>query len=97
MYTTSIAFQVLPKTSSTKKALQIIDKIINLVKKSGVSYTVGPMETTMEGDLTTLLHIVEQAQYLCIKEGVESVFTIVKILHCPKGVLTIKEKLRKYT
>lgn len=97
MYNASIAFQVLPKTKDNRKTLQIIDKVIHLVDKSKVSYTVGPMETTMEGDLTDLLEIVKKAQNLCIKEGAESVFTNVKIMYSPKGVMTIEEKLKKYS
>ena len=67
-----------------------------MVQKSGVNYQVGPMETTMEGDLETLFQIVKKAQYLCIKEGAENVFTNVKIIYNPKGVLTIEQKVKKH-
>ncbi len=67
-----------------------------MIKQSGVSYEVGPMETTMEGDLETLFQIVKKAQYLCIKEGAKNVFTNVKIAYDPKGVLTINQKIKKY-
>ncbi len=97
MYNASIAFQVLPKTKDDKKTLRIIDKVIQLVDKSRVSYTVGPMETTMEGNLDDLLEIVRKAQNLCIKEGAQSVFTNVKIIYSPKGVMTIEEKVKKYS
>ena len=95
-YTASIAFQVLPKTTDEKKMLEIIDHVIALVKKSGVKYEVGPMETTMEGELDTLLTIVRKTQDICIKVGASSVFTYVKILYNPKGVLTIEEKVTKH-
>lgn len=97
MYNASIAFQVLPKTKDNKNTLRIIDKVISMVDKSKVSYIVGPMETTMEGNLEDLLEIVKKAQKLCIKEGAQSVFTNVKIIYCPKGVATIAEKLKKYS
>lgn len=74
----------------------IVDKVIKMVKRSGVNYEVGPMETTMEGDLETLFEIVKKAQYICIKAGVESVFTNVKIIYSPKGVLTIEQKVAKH-
>lgn len=92
----SIAFQILPKTSNASKMIEIIDKVIALVKKSGVSYEVGPMETTMEGDLDMLLAIVQKAQKLAIKSGAEQVFTNVKILYNPKGIMTISEKVTKH-
>lgn len=97
MYSASIAFQVLPKTKDNRKTLQIIDKVISMVDKSKVSYMVGPMETTMEGDLENLLEIVKKAQKLCIKEGAQSVFTNAKIIYSPKGVATIAEKIKKYS
>ena len=92
----SVAFQVLPRVNDQAKMIKIIDIVIGIVQKSGVSYEVGPMETTMEGDLDRLLKIVQKAQYACVKAGAASVFTNVKILYCPKGVMTIEEKVTKH-
>lgn len=92
----SISFQVMPKTSDDKKAIEIIDKVIALVKKSGVSYEVGPMETTMEGDLDTLFAIVRESQDICLKAGAKSVFTNMKIFYSPLGVMTIAQKVTKH-
>jgi uncharacterized protein YqgV (UPF0045/DUF77 family) len=92
--TASIAFQIMPK--ATGDTIKIIDKVIGIVKKSGVIYEVGPMETTMEGDLDTLLAIVREAQDVVVKAGATQVFTNVKIAYNPKGVLTIKEKVTKH-
>jgi len=94
--TASIAFQILPNTSSNEKTIEIIDKVIALVKKSGVNYEVGPMETTMEGDLNTLLEIVRKSQILALKAGAKQVFSNVKILINPQGVMTISEKVTKH-
>jgi uncharacterized protein YqgV (UPF0045/DUF77 family) len=92
--TASSAFQVMPKAN--KDVIKIIDKVIGIVKKSGVTYEVGPMETTMEGDLDTLFNIVRQAQDVAVKAGASQVFTNVKILYNPKGVMTIEEKVTKH-
>lgn len=92
----SISFQVLPKTKNDQETIRIVDKVIDLVKKSGVNYEVGPMETTMEGDLEKLMEIVKKAQYLCIRSGAKGLFTNVKIAYNPKGVLTIAEKTTKH-
>ena len=96
MHNSSISFQVLPKAKTDKKMIKIIDQVIKMIKQSGVSYEVGPMETTMEGDLEPLFQIVKKAQYLCIKEGAENVFTNIKIIYNPKGVLTIEQKVKKH-
>lgn len=96
MHNSSISFQVLPKAKSDKQMIKIIDQVIKMIQQSGVNYEVGPMETTMEGDLETLLQIVKKAQYLCIKTGAKNVFTNVKIIYNPKGVMTIAEKVTKH-
>ena len=94
--TASISFQILPKTTNDKKALKTIDAVIAFVRQTGVSFEVGPMETNMEGDLDTLLDIVRKSQEICIRNGARSVFTNVKILYNPKGVMTIEEKVTKH-
>lgn len=94
--TASIALQILPSAKNTRDSWRIIDKVIALIKKSGVRYEVGPMETTMEGDLDTLLKIVKKAQETAIKSGASAVFSNIKIIYNPKGVATIEEKVAKH-
>jgi uncharacterized protein YqgV (UPF0045/DUF77 family) len=94
--TASIAFQVMPKAKDHASTIAIIDDVIALIKNSGVRYEVGPMETTMEGDLDSLFEIVRKAQDICIKKGAVSVFSNVKILYNPEGVMTIEEKVTKH-
>ncbi len=86
----------MPKARNDKHLIEIVDKIIALVKKSGVKYEVGPMETTMEGSLDELFEIVRKSQDACIKAGAEGVLTNVKIRYNPKGVMTIEEKVTKH-
>lgn len=86
----------MPKAATDKEMIAIIDEVIALVKKSGVRYEVGPMETTMEGDLDTLFGIVRKAQDICIEKGAASVFSNVKIFYSPKGIMTIEEKVTKH-
>jgi len=94
--TASIAFQIMPKAPSGVDTIAIIDKVIAIVKKSGVTYEVGPMETTMEGDLDALFAIVRKAQDVAMKAGAVQIFTNVKILYNPKGVMTIEQKVTKH-
>lgn len=94
--TASVAFQVMPKVNAKGDTIAVVDKVIAIVKKSGVTYEVGPMETTMEGDLDTLLDIVREAQDIAVKAGAQSVFTNVKIAYNPTGVLTIAQKVTKH-
>jgi len=90
----NLALQVIPATKDVHP-YTVVDKAIEVIQKSGVKYQVGPMETTMEGELDTLWEIVKQAQEACIKAGAERVMTYVKIEYCPSGV-SMDEKLAKY-
>ena len=46
----NVSFQVIPKISE-EKTYAVVDKVIEYIEASGVKYEVGPMETTMEGEL----------------------------------------------
>ncbi|AEG58428.1 thiamine-binding protein [Desulforamulus ruminis] len=90
----NVSFQVIPKVAD-ECTYAVVDKAIEVVRKSGVKYEVGPMETTMEGELEPLLEIVKEAQQACVEAGASRVMTIIKIDYCPSGV-TMEEKIGKY-
>ncbi|HEY8421779.1 MAG TPA: thiamine-binding protein [Thermoclostridium sp.] len=94
MAVANVSLQVLPIVPE-EKVYPVVDKVIELIDKSGVKYIVGPLETTMEGELDILLDIVKKAQEICIKEGASRVVSIVKIDYKPEGV-TMDEKIYKY-
>jgi len=94
MASVNVSLQVLPRVPD-ELIYPVVDKVIELIKESGVKYVVGPMETTMEGELDTLLEIVKKAQDICIKEGATRVISVVKIDYKPEGV-TMDEKIGKY-
>lgn len=90
----NVSLQVLPSVPD-ERLYEVVDKVIELIKISGVKYVVGPMETTMEGELSQLLKIVEKAQKLCFESGATRVVSIVKI-DSKVGGVTIDEKTQKY-
>lgn len=90
----NVSFQVLPQVPGGD-IYGVVDKAIAVVQQSGVPYEVGPMETTMEGELDELLEIVKKAQQACIDAGAQRVVTLVKIDYAPEGV-TMAEKVGKY-
>ena len=90
----NVSLQVIPKVPE-ERTYQTVDKVIEYIQNSGVVYQVGPMETTMEGELDELLEIVKKAQEICINEGASRVMSVVKIDYSPRGV-TIDEKVGKY-
>lgn len=90
----NVSLQILPMVPE-KDIYDVVDKVIELIQRSGVKYEVGPMETTMEGKLDLLLDIVKEAQEVCVKEGANRVVSIVKIDYKVDGV-TMDEKTSKY-
>jgi len=89
----NVSLQIIPR--GTDDIYRTVDKVIEYIMSSGVKYVVGPMETTMEGELDELLEIVKKAQDLCVADGAERILSVVKIDYAPKGV-TIDEKTAKY-
>lgn len=90
--TINVSVQVLPLHHDP---YPIVDKAIEVIRASGVKYEVGPMETTLEGELDELLEVVKAAHRACFGDGVEKVVTIVKIAEAVGGT-TIEEKVSKY-
>lgn len=94
MANVNVSLQVLPRVSDDR-VYEVVDRVIEYIASSGVKYEVGPMETTMEGELDFLLEIVKKAQEICTSEGATRVMSVVKIDYKPEGV-TIDEKVAKY-
>ena len=90
----NVSLQVIPNVEQ-ERIYAVVDKVIEYIAKSGVKYEVGPMETTMEGELDELMEIVKRAQEICVEEGAKRVCSMVKIDYKPEGV-TIDEKIGKY-
>lgn len=90
----NVSFQVIPVVPEPE-IYPVVDAVLAMIRESGVKHVVGPMETTMEGELHTLLGLVEQAQEICLQRGAARVLSVVKIDYKPGGV-TIDEKTAKY-
>ncbi|KGE73416.1 thiamine-binding protein [Spirochaeta lutea] len=89
-----VSLQIIPKVESGR-VYEVVDAVIEYIASTGVPYIVGPMETTMEGELDELLGIVAKAQEICTSRGAERVLSMVKIDYSTRGV-TFDEKLHKY-
>jgi len=90
----NLSLQILPVVAE-QDIYPVVDQVIALIAASGLPYVVGPMETTIEGDLDVLLGLVRHALQLCHDLGVPRVAAMVKIDYKPAGV-SIDEKIGKY-
>ncbi|HAW70667.1 MAG TPA: hypothetical protein DHD79_12275 [Firmicutes bacterium] len=92
----AMSIQVLPVTDAGKdEVFRLVDRAIEKIKESGLTYMVGPFETTVEGDLERLFILARQAHETVVKESGGRVFTYMKIVTAP-DLGTSAEKVDKY-
>lgn len=90
----NVSLQVVPNVPE-EDLYPVVDKVIDMIRESGVKYIVGPMETTMEGELRQLLELAARAQEICVENGASRIISVVKIDYRAGGV-SIDEKIQKY-
>ena len=93
----SVAIQSLPKADNNEELIRIVDEVIAYIKRTGLTYYVGPFETTIEGDYDELMDIVKECQHIAVRAGAPSVAAYIKVSYHPEGdVLTIEKKVTKH-
>ena len=90
-----MAIQVLPE-SREKHPYDIVDKAIEIIKKSGVKHKVCPFETVIEAPIDKALELVKQIRDECHDAGAENLMTYIKIQSSAEKDVFIKEKMEKY-
>jgi uncharacterized protein (TIGR00106 family) len=85
-----LAIQIVPV--SNKPLYPIIDKAIEVIHASGVQYTVGPMETVMQGSYDDLMEIAKKAQQACLDAGADEVVVTMKVHARKQADVTWQEK-----
>ncbi|WP_409291067.1 MTH1187 family thiamine-binding protein [Peribacillus sp. SCS-37] len=90
-----VSVQIIPKTKNLDDVIPFVDEAIAVIEKSGVNFQVQPLETTMEGSLSTLLDVVKEMNEKMTELGARNVITQMKILYQPEGI-TMDELTGKY-
>jgi uncharacterized protein YqgV (UPF0045/DUF77 family) len=92
----TISFQVLPGGLPDKAATYAaVDAAIAVVAESGLPYTVGAMETTLQGEFDAIIAVIKRAMDATLAAGAGRLFVNMKIDYDPRGS-SIDEKLEKY-
>lgn len=91
-----VSIQILPRTPGGESVIPYVDRAIDMIKASGVPYKVGPLETTMEGELGELLAIVQRMNEAMTGLGCPSVISQVKIYYNPGDGASMERLLEKY-
>ncbi|TRZ38913.1 thiamine-binding protein [Niallia circulans] len=81
-----ISVQIIPKTKNGENVIPYVDEAIKIIEESGVKYEVHPLETTMEGDMEELFHVISSMNKKMIEIGSSNVITQIKVLYQPTGI-----------
>ena len=94
----SVGIHVLPMTNSNDEELiRIVDDVIAYIKSTGLNCSVGPFETTIEGDYDELMDIVKECQHVAERAGAKEIWANIRVVYKPEGdVLTIEKKVTKH-
>lgn len=89
------SIRFLPLKSSGKEEIyKLVDEAIAVITNSGLKCLVGPSETTVEGEFSDLLNLIDQIYKkmtpLCERYILEVAFD------CARDGVTIDEKIEKY-
>ncbi|MGE0090498.1 MAG: MTH1187 family thiamine-binding protein [Bacteroidales bacterium] len=91
----NVAIQVLPQTE-TKKAYDLVDDAIEVIKASGLKYKVCPFETVVEGPYDLIMETIEKMQQTCFENGAVELLVYLKIQNRHNSDVAIQEKMHKY-
>ncbi|MFD1037257.1 MTH1187 family thiamine-binding protein [Virgibacillus byunsanensis] len=80
-----VSIQIIPKTKNGEDVIPYVDAAIEVIQQAGIKYEVHPLETTMEGELTELLAVIEKMNQKMVERGSSSIISQVKIYYNPDG------------
>nr|WP_289039441.1 thiamine-binding protein [uncultured Allobacillus sp.] len=89
-----LSIQIIPKVDD-QDVYSFVDEAIAVIEANDVKYSVHPLETTMEGELSELLQIVQKMNEKMSELGAPSVISQVKVAYRPEGI-TMDELVEKY-
>ncbi|MFB9973935.1 thiamine-binding protein [Allobacillus sp. SKP2-8] len=89
-----LSIQIIPKVDD-QDVYSFVEEAIAVIEATNVKYSVHPLETTMEGELSELLQIVQKMNEKMSALGAPSVISQVKIAYRPEGI-TMDELVEKY-
>ncbi|MHB0913665.1 MAG: MTH1187 family thiamine-binding protein [Armatimonadota bacterium] len=93
MSTILAEFSITPMTESDMKPF--IDSAVREIERAGLKHEVGPVGTTVEGELDDVLDAIKHAHMAALDQGVERVVTEIRIDE-KKGGLSIEQEVEDY-
>ncbi len=91
----SLSIKFLPSMGLKFEVYNSVDEVIQYIISTGLSYEVGPSETTIVGTFEELTKILQKVNEIGVKQGHNS-FMILANFTATKYTQEIEEKISKY-
>jgi len=93
-----LAIQIVPlQIQSGQHPYPIIDKAIDVIDQSGLTYQVCAMETVIQGKYDEIMPVIKKAQEVCIEAGANELIVNIKLHIRKDSDITWSEKMDKYS
>ncbi|EKU50511.1 thiamine-binding protein [Staphylococcus massiliensis] len=86
MNDTLMSIQMIPRPKNGEDVIPYVDEAIRVIDESGLKYRVGPLETTIEGEMSELLILIQKMNERMVELEVESLMNQIKFYHVPEGI-----------
>ena len=86
MQDTLMSVQIIPKTPRNEDIIPYVDEAIKIIDQSGMRYRVGPLETTIQGNMSECLILIQKLNDRMVELECPSVISQVKFYHVPEGI-----------
>lgn len=95
MHDTLMSVQIIPKTANGEDVIPYVDEAIKIIDDSGLAYRVGPLETTVQGEMNECLILIQKLNERMVELEIPSTISQAKFYHVPEGI-TIETLTGKY-
>jgi len=89
-----IEVSIVPIGTGEPGIASFVAEAVKVFKKNGIKYEVTPMGTVLEGELSSLLKVIQQAHEACFSAGAKRVLTHIKIDDRRDKKQTAQEKVK---
>ena len=85
MQDTLMSVQIIPRTSNNEDVIPYVDEAIKIIDESGMHYRVGPLETTVQGEMR-VSYSNSKLNERMVELECPSIISQVKFYHVPEGI-----------
>lgn len=90
-----VSVQIIPSVPEGEDKYDYVDAAIKVIEEAGIKYEVHPLETTMEGEITELMSVIQKMNDQLISMGANNIISQIKLFYQPSGI-TSEMLTRKY-